>query len=307
MSIIKPTKPGIQPRRQSRIQDTETKEDHELSKKEIKVVAGAGIAGLIFLFLIAWLLLPLSAKIIPFVVAGALPLFTLLAVIYQAIVYRRQWNVMQRSLRQTEQIITKMQSQLVAVNAQTDVMRKSLAESEKMTANAKDGLVIAQTNAEHAQRAYVTVVKCKIERRGDLTGFSLTFENSGNTPALEVSADVLIDAGMTEPRMPDGKLTDNYTTLGLLAPRVTETVFFPLGRELTYDEQKDFADPNVDFHWWCRGFIHYRDIFQRDLGDYWIVDFCFYFDRDSGKTKASSSGNEIKEYRKGQHVNPKLI
>lgn len=73
---------------------------------DIKVLSAASVVGLGGLALVAWLLLPLSAHVIPFLALTAVPLFTLFVVFYQAVVYHRQWLAMQDALgharKQTE-------------------------------------------------------------------------------------------------------------------------------------------------------------------------------------------------------------
>lgn len=75
--------------------------------------------------------------LVPFVVGAALPLFTLFAVIYQAIVYRRQWNVMQDNLIQTERIVEKMQAQLDGIDRQAKAMEDSVIESRTLVAHSE--------------------------------------------------------------------------------------------------------------------------------------------------------------------------
>jgi hypothetical protein len=304
MSIIKPIKPDIQPRRRGGIEDTEAKKNRELSKKEIKAVAGAGIGGLVFLFLIAWLLLPLSAKIIPFVVAAALPLFTLLAVIYQAIVYRRQWNAMQSALKQTDRVIEKMQAQLTAIREQTGVMQNSLTETQKMAKHSERGTEIAKQNMECGQRAYVSITKKEL-RRG---AFLVYIENSGNTPAREVMVQCVVNAGLWPPELstltnpPQPSLPEITIFLGLLAPKSPEQILVPFNRELTAEERANYWDQADIFHWWIRGVISYRDIFHETMMDYRVTKFCFFYDQQAQAVRANSSGNEEEEYRDGKRV-----
>jgi hypothetical protein len=293
MSIIKPVKPVIEERRRRSVEDTETKQDQELSKKEFRVVVGAGIGGLGFLFFVAWLLLPLSAKIIPFVVAGALPLFTLYAVIYQAVVYRRQWNVMQRSLRQTDRVIEKMREQMIEIRSQTKAIQDSVVESQKLVAHTEKGLKISERNTLLSQRAYVVVSK----REAIETGFWITVENSGNTPALEVAMKTITQPGFMAPKVPDwGNAGDSITWIGVLGPKDTYCLWVPFMRSLTAEEQDSFNDPDGLFNWWCAGSIYYKDIFQPHPTDYRETIFSFYHDRKRHNIQAGSpSENKVVE------------
>jgi hypothetical protein len=100
MSIIERVQPKPQTRGRGNVEQDQAQRSKKLTIAEIGIVCGAGVSGLVGLFLLAWLVLPLSGSILPFMVASALPLFTLFAVIYQAVVYRRQWNAMQDTLKE---------------------------------------------------------------------------------------------------------------------------------------------------------------------------------------------------------------
>jgi hypothetical protein len=295
MSVIKPVQPPPQQPRKRAIGSAESEQDEKLTPREVKIIAASAVGGIVSLTLIAWLLLPISSKIVPFVVAGALPLFTLFAIIYQAIVYHRQWQAMKDSLGRTDLVIEKMQSQLVESNNQTEVMKRALAESEKLTAHAKANLAITQEGIEHAQRAYLTVTQCI----AGPAGFKLTIENSGNTPAREVAVSAITEPGFGNVEMPTEPM-GNYRPVGLLGPRSPVHVFFAI-RNLTSEEEGYYNDSEWGFHWFCRGQIFYRDIFQQE-GDYWVVDFCFYLDQVSGDVVPDSSGNEVKRYRHDRQV-----
>jgi len=295
MSIIKPIKPNIEPRRRRGAEDAEAKKDQDLSKKEIKVIAAAGSGGFVFLFLVAWLLLPLSAKIIPFIVAGALPLFTLYAVIYQAIVYRRQWNAMRSALKQTDRVIDRMQAQLSAIREQTTVMQDSLIEAQKMVRHSERGVEIAEQSMKYAQRAFVSITKKELSR----SHFVIYVENSGNTPAREVSVQCVVDAGMQPPELP---AEPDVIFLGLLAPRSPERIAKPFNRELTNEERAIYWERSDLFHWWIRGVITYRDIFHESVSDYRVTKFCFFYDQTDRDVRADYGGNEEEEYRDGKRV-----
>ena len=123
MSIIKSSQPPPQPASTSGVSRHQAGDDKHLSKRDVQTILLAAGGGLSSLFIIAWLLLPLSAKILPFVLASAWPLLTLIVVAYQAVVYRRQWNAMQDALDQTDRVIDKMQDQWEIMTEQLRIER----------------------------------------------------------------------------------------------------------------------------------------------------------------------------------------
>jgi hypothetical protein len=299
MSLIKPVQPVRQQPRRGGVHDAEAEADQKLSRREIAIVASSGIGTIGMLTLIAWLLLPISNHLVPFVVGSALPALTLLAIIYQAIVYRRQWNAMQTALKQTDRVVAKMQAQLNAIREQTSVMQDSLTETQKMAKHSERGVEIAEQSMEYAQRAYVGITR----KTGGQTGFMLTIENSGNTPASDVAIVAVTEPGGSPPKLPEG--SEGYTHIGVLAPHVPYEHWMPFKRTLTPEEQKEFNDPVwAEFtHWWVVGLIFYRDVFHRNLGDYRQTEFCFYYDQRTNQILAWTSGNAEKEYRNAKQIN----
>jgi hypothetical protein len=91
----------------------------------------------------------------------------------------------------------------------------------------------------------------------------------------------------------------------LLTPHGKEVVGFEFDTAISEEDLRYFNDPAFGYHWYCNGNIFYRDIFQPDLGDYWVIKFCFYFDQFTETVRAEGSGNEIEEYRGGQQVRGK--
>jgi len=139
-------------KQQQRGQDTvrsDKKPDGKRIVAEVGIIGGSAVAGLAGLITIGhrWISTA-PAVLVPFVVGAALPLFTLFAIIYQAVVYRRQWNVMQDNLDQTERIVEKMQAQLDGIDRQAKAMEDSVTESRKLVAHseqaAKDQLLALQ-------------------------------------------------------------------------------------------------------------------------------------------------------------------
>lgn len=301
MPIIKRVQPVAQRSGRSRIGQHDADDNQKLSEwADVGGIAAASAIGLIGLLLIAWLLLPVSGKIVPFVVAGALPLFTLVVVFYQAIVYRRQWNAMLAAMKQTDRVIDKMQAQVNEIQKQSGILDKTLAETAKMAEHSERGIEVARENTEYAQRAYVTVT----QKAFTGTGFSVAIENSGNTPAREVMVSWLIDAGTAPPKAlklgeTGGKLPTTIF-LGLLAPRSPEAVFIPCNRSLTAEEEQDYGEWPDILHWWVTGSIYYRDIFQESPVDYRLTEFCFFYDQQAQAVRANYSGNDEKEGRESK-------
>jgi hypothetical protein len=143
----------------------------------------------------------------------------------------------------------------------------------------------------------VTVIKREFVE----TGFNLTVENSGNTPAIDVAVDVITDVGFTppEPSEPPKEVTlESYTHIGLMAPRSRYEMFVPCEKVLTEEDQRYINDPQWEtYDWWCKGTISYRDIFQPEEGEYHETDFCFYYDRPRRKVQAWVKDNAMKIHR----------
>jgi hypothetical protein len=179
MSIIKRIQRAPQPRRRGEVDNAEAKQRKKLTLAEVGIIASFGVGGLVGLFLLAWLVLPHSSNILPFMVASALPLFTLFAIIYQAVVYRRQWNAMQASLKQTDRVIEKMDETL-------EEQRKLVVQNERAVKAAEDSAKHAEESLRVSQRAYVGLkMRPTIEwtEEGDHPVVTLYFTNAGHTPA----------------------------------------------------------------------------------------------------------------------------
>ena len=291
---MRPSQTAIQRRGRSDIDKEKAENDKRLALTDVGMVSGVAVGGLGLLIVLS---LWLAVGRIPFIVGAAVPLFTLLAIIYQAIVYRRQWHSMEQALKQTDKVIEKMQAQLIASNNATEVAKNQLLESQKQTANSEASLIIAQRGIEHAQRAYVTIVGRVFF--GD--GYNLVIENSGNTPALEVHVNAIVTTGGYAPKDIGA---EGIVHIGLLAPRVPYTHAVSLGRNLSAAEQEEFENEFTGelCYWWVTGYIFYRDIFQDNPSDYHVTEFSFYFGEKTNGVLADSSGNGIKEYRNGHEV-----
>lgn len=291
---MRPSQTAIQRRGRSDIDKGKADNDWKLALTDVGLISGVAVGGLGLLIVLSFWL---AVGRIPFIVGAAVPLLTLLAVIYQAVVYRRQWNAMERALKQTDSVIAQMQHQLIASNNATEVAKQQLFESKKQTANSEASLIIAQRGIEHAQRAYVSIVGR--EFFGD--GFNLVVENSGNTPALEVHINAVVDVGMSAPKTEGG---EGIVHIGLLAPRASYRHAVSLGKELSAAEREEFHNEFTGeyYYWWVTGYIFYRDIFQDDPSNYHVTEFSFYRGEKTNGVRADSSGNGVKEYRNDQEV-----
>jgi hypothetical protein len=160
------------------IDGQKTENGRKLSKRDIYSITAVSLGGLLFLFLIAWLLLPLSPKIVPFLVAAGLPLFTLIAIVYQAVVYRRQWNAMLDAQNQADRVIEKMDETL-------EEQRKLVVQNERAVKAAEDSAKHAEESLRVSQRAYIglrthpTIVWTEDNH----PVVTLYFTNAGHTPA----------------------------------------------------------------------------------------------------------------------------
>jgi hypothetical protein len=137
-------------------------------------------------------------------------------------------------------------------------LKKALTESEKMTSHTEASIAITQRGIEHAQRAYVTVVK----REWRNNAFVLTLENSGNTPARDVSIDAVVKLAFGSFEMP-AELTGQYRPLGLLTPRGREVVVFEFDNAISEDDMPYYTDAEWKLHWYCSGFIMYQGFAQK--------------------------------------------
>lgn len=115
---------------------------------------------------------------IRFVTVNALSLFVLLAIGVQAYIYRRQWEVMERQLGQTDQIINKMQGQWDAMQEQSGLMRDALVETRK-------GVEIAERSLILGTRAYVGINSIRVDLI-KTKRVHVKLGNTGKLPAEDV-------------------------------------------------------------------------------------------------------------------------
>jgi hypothetical protein len=151
---------AIQQRNRSDIDKEKAENNKKLALTDVGKISGVALGGLGLLIVLSFWL---TAGRIPFIVGAAVPLFTLFAVIYQAVVYHRQWQAMKESLKRTDLVIERMQSQIAASNTQTEVMRKALVVS--------NSAVVAVHSVELNKAERTVLVR---------------IENTGNLPAGDI-------------------------------------------------------------------------------------------------------------------------
>lgn len=199
---MRPRKTEIQKRATDSVVEKEKKEHKEYGLIDVSVISGA--AGISLTGLIAlgyYLISTVPSILIPFVVGAALPLFTLFAIIYQAVVYRRQWHVMRDSVDRTDTIIEKMQGQLDATIQALEIER-----------------------AKTEPRLQITNVRVVNLRPDESPIFLLSIRNIGALDAEETLINLRVSFGRSVD--PEGTMAQKLT-----AP---QTVTIPAGQEHTY-------------------------------------------------------------------------
>jgi len=179
-------------------------------------------------------------------------LVTAFAVIAQAVIYRKQWAIMENSLSRSDTAI--------------ELTKQSISSNEK--------------NSIYAQRAYVTAKirsVTSVTKRLDTFLMRLRIENSGNTPANELV--VIYGCGLGEnppwEKTPDGLLIGNnpgpyVTRLGVVAPKDSYQVIET--PRIGFDSIEDFrAFEDGKLAFYCWGKVVYEDIFNEKRQ----TEFCF--------------------------------
>lgn len=159
-----PSKTEIQQTTSGEISKTEADNDHPLVfRSDLRFIVGSAVAGLgVLITLSLWIVV---GKV-QFIVGAAVPLFTLIAIIYQAVIYRRQWLAMER---------------------QEKAMRETIRVSQK-------ALSIGN-------RAYVGVHSLEAELEQERV--IVMIENTGNVPAEDVKVSGRVSVVI--PQVADGE------------------------------------------------------------------------------------------------------
>lgn len=159
-----------------------------------------GAIGLLILLLVSYLH-PSMAERVKFFTVNALSVLVLVAIVVQAIIYRRQWAVMesQRTAMQLQIAAMEWQAGISEIQAglldkQVIAMRDGLAETRKMVEQNERAVNAAEASAKHgeetlriSQRAYVGVKLHPILQWNEFAQpvITLFFANTGHTPAKE--------------------------------------------------------------------------------------------------------------------------
>jgi hypothetical protein len=185
-------------------------------------------------------------------------LVTAFAVIAQAVIYRKQWAIMESSLSRSDTAI--------------ELTKQSISFNEK--------------SFEYAQRAYVVAKIRDIGDRDETLQFRLRIENSGNTPANDVT--VFYSCGLRE-KSPHEKDPETglivydigYTEterLGLIAPNgsyhvISTPEISAVQADPAYSLTEEFKRFEAgEFRFYCWGRIVYEDIFNEKRQ----TEFCFF-------------------------------
>ncbi len=244
------------------------------------------LAGSVFLTALLFVSIfhPNMSERVKFFTVTTLSLFVLVAVAVQAVIYRRQWGVMerqwiamQRSLTQTDEMIEKMQGQL-------DVMREQ-SNASQITAKATEKSVqLAEQHAINTQRAYVLFRGAGItENRWDEIAVLVDIVNSGNTPASNVQIFANVDISDHVPILNVNSIAWERGG-GVLAPkeRMTKT----LRIEPSEDQDNGRREETMYLYVW--GAIRYKDIFDQNR----CTTFCVFNEFPSTDFKNCSTGNQ---------------
>ncbi len=99
---MRPSKTEIQRRNTSDLDAQEAAEEKKLALADVRVIIGVATGVLVLLVALSFLL-PVGR--VPFVVSSAALLFTLIAIVYQGVIYRRQWNAMREMIKLDKQAL----------------------------------------------------------------------------------------------------------------------------------------------------------------------------------------------------------
>lgn len=207
----------------------------------ILIAGGFLFAGLLF----GSIFIPNLTERVKFFTVNALSLLVFVAIVVQAHIYRRQWEVMK-----TQEGILERQAK--AFEAQVVAMQESMK--------------IAQQTMIYAQRAYLAISERRIDSPDQkYLFFRLTIKNFGLTPASHVR--IFATAEMRkQPPDPHDTSSADWHDLGLIPPgEAVEAISNSIGKT-----QEDWASQRrrsrnadrVDFYCW--GIVQYRDIFEED-------------------------------------------
>lgn len=232
----------------------------------------AGLLAFAILVLVSRYLPNLTERV-KFFTENALSLCVLAAIVVQAYIYRRQWEVMktqegvlERQAKSFEAQVAAMQEQLTAMRKQADSMEGTLHQTSRIVSQndraiwaAEDGLRIAEESAQiaredtfHAQRAYLSIADVSIQNAPRGATFLLTIENTGNTPAND--AQILVTGDVRDRPPEPGRKQLDWDSLGLIGPRQSVQRFVLV--EYNPEQRQLMLDLKARLYCW--GIIRYQ-------------------------------------------------
>jgi hypothetical protein len=277
---MRPSKTAIEQRDSDDIDSADTEKYRERPLLDVVVITSSAALSLTGLIALGYCLVSTSLPIlVPFVVGAALPLFTLFAIVYQAVVYRRQWHSMEQARRQTERVIRKMQNKVEATERQETILRD---QAEKM------GLSIIVSN-----KASVGIHSIEYSKETGL--IIIKIENIGLVPAERIDLFLEVVAGVHSEyveldRTPTSvrgflryRIADQgYGSTKLLRGNLQITKAFDLRGNVREKELDLIEHGHANLS--VRGWINYEDGFMqgrqqtdfffwyKHIGDIWTAD-----------------------------------
>jgi hypothetical protein len=159
------------------LERTKKEKDRKRVLAELGLISGAALVTLGGIIAIGYhWISTVPSILVPFVVGAALPLFTLFAIIYQAIVYNRQWRVMKNSLEQTGEIV-------VQTRAQLDEMKEQGRRFD-------EGLAIERAKTDPRLRVSVRAMNFNVDQ---MPIFVATVTNDGLIPVRDVIIQMVVE------------------------------------------------------------------------------------------------------------------
>jgi hypothetical protein len=215
------------------------------------------VAGAVFGFFLSLYIFDRNpSKGLQLLTANALSLAVLVVICVQAHIYSRQRKHMEEQSKAMRDSLKIARSQVHQAYKQVDLMKGSLE--------------IARQTMINGQRAYVTVTRGEVAFNGDNVKFALTIENSGATPANDITVRMAIEVGKYPPVPAEDIPSFIRQGSGIIGPR----------QEHTISSQSLKLKPQVRAHLetksmglCCYGMISYEDIFKEIRN----TKFCFLY------------------------------
>jgi ABC-type multidrug transport system fused ATPase/permease subunit len=257
----------------------------------ISRVIFAALILFVLLVLIDWRYVNEHSERIRFITVNSLSLLVVVIIAIQAVIYRREWRVMQKGLRQTDRMIDKMHEQLDAMKeqaavmtAQVEIAGKAIAVAERDAEAAEKSVALAQEALDVEQAPYFGITNIEIQGLGvaHCPQIEITFMNGGRTPAWSFYAIALVFVGYRpdlvaekfsiEPEL--GNWGDTFVPSGKAKTICfTETDF-----RLTEEQDKAIRSDHPQ-RFFIQGTAHYRNMKGKKL---W-TEFCGVYYPSTGR------------------------